>query len=438
MDQDLVNDITRNIRSLFSVTLPYFSFPQYYDSSTLGYLLIQASNLSQYLIVFVLCALVLFHLYIKLRYPFWDLHPVKHSYTNFISWWYWNKPPFQEYNGIIPVIKYYDPLNVITRRYSDVTTEEMKTIVDFLQCNLLQTDTVFSMITIEPLQTYLTSHVQESVISWILSPPSIQGVILSRPYTISIRSSSSVYEYDSMLLDYICINKQPSPPQKIIFTLLESHFINQSHIHPDRNISLFKNKADSKSISGISPLTTYTNHIFDVYEIAPRKYVPLPDHFICNELTPLTWSMFLEEQSLDFLSYPNLFRFMESDEYFCYCFQEREQPHAYYFFRKNYVSFESFGGEHTLELLGSYSVNRNTTDDGTNNLFYLGFIHCIRNILKKKAFQVILIPTLSDNESLLLQIEQYTKSSFQENFSYFLYNLIVYDAPRRGRQCMFL
>ena len=400
-------------------------------------------EISNYFLVILIVIFILIYLSIKIKYPFWNLHPVKHSYLSFISWFNC-KAPRIVYEYEIPVIKYYNPINVITKQYSKLNDQEIHKVIDFIQCNLLESELLFTTKNREVIEHYVSCDLKESVFSWYIFENNLTGVIFSRPITIVFVSTFTLKQvHEAMFLDTICIASSRNitkPRTKDLYALLESHFINQSHIHTDRSISLFRNRYNSKTCAGICPVVTYKSFVYEVRELLSLQNTPrLPPHFVCESLSPLTWSMFLEQNPFSFCCYPNIIQLIDRDEYFAYCLKRGNAIYAYYFFNKNYTVFEQIGwtnGGKTLEFLGSYNANK--TNKELNHLFYLGFKYCLRDILQSFAFSTLIVNNLSHNDGVLFEINKYSKSIAYETMSYFQYNCIWHEAPLDSVKCFII
>jgi hypothetical protein len=393
-------------------------------------LLVKASyHISNYSLAFLVVIIILWYLSIKIKYPFWNLHPVKHSYDYLNAFINRNKPPNIVYEFGVPVIKYYDPLRVKTVKYSNLDEGSIKQMVDFIQCNSIASEHVWMTTDANTLQKYVSSNPEESIVSlYKVDDDTLHGLIFARSYTINMNKKVM----PCMLLDNICLKRDISDKKRILYHLLESHFVNQAKLRPETVVSLFKNDAKSPSCAGVCPVVKYKTLVYDLYEIAPKQYMPLPDHFLCEELKPLTWETFLDVCPFVLVGVPNLMLLQEAGEYFSFCLRRGEEIYGFYFFRDAHTKYEAFGGGDTLEFLGSL---RNSESD---ELFYLGFVHAIRNILKSRAFSTLFVNCLSHNERLLLQIEKHTKSYLNGEFAYFLYNCVWHETPVDSSKCFML
>ena len=101
--------------------------------------------------------------YIKIRYPFWNIQPVYHTYD---YWRSWSRTPFVVYPYRPVKTKFCDVKNVKTVAYADCTPEQKKVALDLIQCYYLPTDRVLYSLGENDLDAIFTGGEKQAFVSY--------------------------------------------------------------------------------------------------------------------------------------------------------------------------------------------------------------------------------------------------------------------------------
>ena len=221
-----------------------------------------------YLIMFIILCIILFFMYIRLKYCFWSLQPVFHFYDFY--YWFVNV-------GIIrydlPVKNRYTNFKDIqTLVFEDISKSFLKQFVLLIQLNYLRNnDNTFTPQT-KNILPYFKGHNNPSFFSFYFIPnllidnqnntihdKKLIGVITTRPLHVKIKANKKG-KFDVYYVDYLCVNKQ-NRKQNIAPQIIQTHEYIQSHTNKKISVSLFKREEE---LTGIIPLTIYKTYCYNM------------------------------------------------------------------------------------------------------------------------------------------------------------------------------
>ena len=87
-------------------------------------------NMFQYICYTLICTCILLWMIIKVKYPFWNIQPVIHSYD------YWRclyREPFTIYKYVPIKTKFCDFDQIFTFSYYDFSDQQKKYLINLLQ-----------------------------------------------------------------------------------------------------------------------------------------------------------------------------------------------------------------------------------------------------------------------------------------------------------------
>ena len=391
---------------------------------------------SPYLIF--ICSILLIFFYIKLRYPFWNVQPVFHTYD---FWRYYKKIPFTIQKGPPLKTKFYKSENVRTLEFSEITQEEKNTCLNLLQCYYIPSERVLYTITQKqwnacmvgldrtPIVSFYHENryildknptTDETAVSTIQVPIAL---CCSRPITIYYQGGQ--HKNDAFFWDFICTHRAHIK-YKISRNLLQTHEYNQRIKHPDVLISLFKK--ETNMCEGIVPLTQYTSYTYYLRNISINK---LPPHFVVLHIFKENLDILFDflknirEQSnvFEFISIvhiSNLISMIHNHVLYVYCLKQGEHVHGMYFIKDAFTNYEDIENGNMLQLIASIN---NSSSIG---LFTNGLKHALKDIMKnkQKRFQMIMIENISHNESILSEWNRSFSPVFENPTAYYLYNMV--------------
>lgn len=411
------------------------------------------------ILMFLIILLLMTAAYIKIRHPFWNIQPVFHTYD---YWRYLYTTPFIIRRDLIPMKhKFCDKVQVHTFPYLETTAIQRTQCIDLLRCYYIGSDRVLYTIT-EPILTgFMTGHSEPTYISFYKEKQYVientaesviipVGCIASRPLKLCFLENTVIMNYKQIpayYLDFICSHRDYKK-KNISRNLIQTHEYNQRIANPNIQVSIFKKETDL--CEGIVPLTKYRTYLFYLQNLKMRK---LPAHTHVNRILSKNINAlvdFLNGLTVDGrnASNPALFQFcgfsdigmltnlINQNQLYVYCLKMGGTICAYYFLKNANTQYEDLSGVNdcdTLQFAASFSNTR------SDDVFYLGFLHVLKDILKtKKTFKMLLFEDISHNSKILVKWLYQNKIIMENDSAYYLYNMVVPRAPLSQSSCFFL
>ena len=384
-----------------------------------------------YLLGFIIVIIVIFFLYIRLKYKFWALQPVFHFYD--VYYWFINvgviRKELPEKN------KYVNLKNITTKVFEDIDELTKKQIVSLIRLNYLRNgENVFNPKK-ENIDSYFIGHNAKTFWSYfsekeilidnktgkIIEEKKIIGVMTSRPLHVKINKGSS---FDVYYVDYLCVNKDWRK-KNIAPQLIQTHEYNQSYNNKNICVSLFKREEE---LTGIIPLTIYKTYCFSLKnnlirneELDVRIKLLTGDKLNIYYLYNFINEMIKNEmkKKMDIIIYPeisNIVELIESKNLFIKMLVIDGNIEAVYIFRKTCTYIEN--EKEILSCIGS--INGNIL---TNEEFIKGFKMSLWSIIKdNKNFKYVTIEDISDNGCVINNICIKMYPIAISPMAYFFYN----------------
>ena len=375
--------------------------------------------------------IVIFFLYIRLKYKFWALQPVFHFYD--VYYWFINvgviRKELPEKN------KYVNLKNITTKVFEDIDELTKKQIVSLIRLNYLRNgENVFNPKK-ENIDSYFIGHNAKTFWSYfsekeilidnktgkIIEENKIIGVMTSRPLHVKINKGSS---FDVYYVDYLCVNKDWRK-KNIAPQLIQTHEYNQSYNNKNICVSLFKREEE---LTGIIPLTIYKTYCFSLKnnlirneELDVRIKLLTGDKLNIYYLYNFINEMIKNEmkKKMDIIIYPeisNIVELIESKNLFIKMLVIDGNIEAVYIFRKTCTYIEN--EKEILSCIGS--INGNIL---TNEEFIKGFKMSLWSIIKdNKNFKYVTIEDISDNACIINNICIKMYPIAISPMAYFFYN----------------
>ena len=375
--------------------------------------------------------IVIFFLYIRLKYKFWALQPVFHFYD--VYYWFINvgviRKELPEKN------KYVNLKNITTKVFEDIDELTKKQIVSLIRLNYLRNgENVFNPKK-ENIDSYFIGHNAKTFWSYfsekeilidnktgkIIEEKKIIGVMTSRPLHVKINKGSS---FDVYYVDYLCVNKDWRK-KNIAPQLIQTHEYNQSYNNKNICVSLFKREEE---LTGIIPLTIYKTYCFSLKnnlirneELDVRIKLLTGDKLNIYYLYNFINEMIKNEmkKKMDIIIYPeisNIVELIESKNLFIKMLVIDGNIEAVYIFRKTCTYIEN--EKEILSCIGS--INGNIL---TNEEFIKGFKMSLWSIIKdNKNFKYVTIEDISDNRCIINNICIKMYPIAISPMAYFFYN----------------
>lgn len=379
--------------------------------------------------------------YIKLKYPFWNIQPVFHTYD---FWRYYYSTPFI-IRDFPMTTKFYDPVRIKTLDYLE-TSHELKTqIIDLLRCKYIATDRLLYTINESILDAFIKGNSETSLVSYSKCEldDKLNGFMCSRSIHLYFLENKSMnnkpIKWTAYYWDIICSDASTINTKNQDYTLsrrlIQTHEYNQRQNNPEVKVSLFKKEIHL--CDGVVPLIKYKTYS---YELRPIKLVKLPHHTHVHQIVKTNIHVLLDfleglakqtpptanlPSQFEFLGLSNvgvLFNWIVTNQLYCFCLQHRKHILGYYFFKNANIQYEDMtsasSDSDTLHFIASYN-NSNSTD-----LFILGYMHSVKAILKqKKTFKMILFDDIAHNGLILPSWNSVNLKLVETEGAYYLYNM---------------
>ena len=400
--------------------------------------------------LFLLFSVLFVFAYIKIKYPFWNIQPVLHSYD---FWRPWFNTSFVIYPYRPVKTKFCDFENVKTVAYVDCTPAQKRCALDLIQCYHLRGD-----------DDRVVHNVTEKVLDATLSGPSLMsffmsdeihvaggelvarkctGVIASRFVKMFVLNNKrTVYEETPLYyFDYLAVNRNKKDVIGINRKLLQTHEYNQ-RIQVQRVLcSLVKTNNDL--FLGVVPLTTFNTFYYGVENIDfPR--LPANTHIqrihktnmdlLTEFIHTMTQTDARPFDACIFADFGSLVALIEANLLYVYCLRRGSDVYGYYFFKEANREYET-AGNNSIHLIACFM---NTAND---RFFYLGFVHCIYQLLrsaKERRYRVLIVDTTGHNGYILKHWNTIYKPFEQTRNAYYLFNLVLPGSPISAKNILFL
>ena len=398
---------------------------------------------------------VLFFIFIRIKYRFWAVQPVYHFYD--VYYWFFN----------IGIIRHELPEKNRYTNFKDIETitsekvlgddsimkAKLTNFMDLIQLNYLKNDDNTFLPEKENIIPYFEGHNSPSFFSFFWEPDvlidvktnttidtkMLVGAITSRPLTVTIYKTNNPepVKFDTFYVDYLCV-KKGFRKKNIAPQLIQTHEYNQCHMNKNICVSLFKREGE---LTGIIPLTVYQTYVFDM-----KNWVKPPEqlhskttllvgdsqniYYVYNFINELTNSKTQSRHcKWDITIIPemtNLVSLVKSKNMYIYMLLTDMEIEAVYIFKKTCTNIEK--GKGLLSLIASInSINLSLTK------FIQGFKNVLWEILLNNPnYHYLAIEDVSDNKYIIDNIKVKTHPTFESPTAYFFYNYArsPFDANR--------
>ena len=227
---------------------------------------------------------------IKLKYPFWNIQPVFHSY-DYWRYFYWTPFVIQKYKPLRT--KFCDFEQIKTIPYLECSQTQQNNLENLIQCYYYHTDKILHVINKKDIHNYLSGQNEPSYVSFytesLFSNNSdfiidLSAIILNQ-YPIACITSrytklfyknpkkNEYIEQSGYFIDFISVHREHDI-KKISRKLLQTHEYNQRIKNPSVNVSIIKK--ENVLFDGIIPLVEYET---TTYYLRNIRYPRLPPHF---------------------------------------------------------------------------------------------------------------------------------------------------------------
>ena len=388
---------------------------------------------------------VLFFIFIRIKYRFWAVQPVYHFYD--VYYWFFN----------IGIIRHELPEKNRYTNFKDIETittnkllnddsimkDKLTNFMDLIQLNYLRNDDNTFLPEKENIIPYFEGHNSPSFFSFFWEPDvlidvktnttiytkMLVGAITSRPLTVTIYKTNNpdVVKFDTLYVDYLCV-KKGFRKKNIAPQLIQTHEYNQCHTNKNICVSLFKREGE---LTGIIPLTVYQTYVFDMKNwVKPPKQLHSKTtllvgdsqnmYYLYNFINELTnskpqgnhckWDITIIPEMT------NLVSLVKSKNMYIYMLLTDMEIEAVYIFKKTCTNIEK--AKEMLVLIASIK-----TINITLTKFIQGFKNALWEILLNNPnYHYLAIEDVSDNKYIIDNIKVKTHPTFESPTAYFFYN----------------
>jgi len=207
-----------------------------------------------YIISFIITALLLFKLYLKIAHPFWHIQPVYHFYDLHYIFY----PPSIIDKKLPYTNKYVNAIDIQTINVEDITKEQLIIVSNFLKEHYLNSGGVEYLPEMNHIFTpFIHSNDPSFISTYKNGIEDIKGIISARPLNIILKNNIKFKIY---YVDNLCVNSRYRK-QGIAQQLIQTIYYNLRY--RNRNISscLFKRE---DNLTAITPLVLYKSCLYEI------------------------------------------------------------------------------------------------------------------------------------------------------------------------------
>ncbi len=396
--------------------------------------------------VIILC-IILFFVYIRLKYKFWALQPVFHFYD--LYYWVINvgiiRKELPEKN------RYVNLKKITTKTFEDIDERRLKQLVLLIRLNYLRNGENKYAPKKENIVPYFAGHNAKTYWSYFTEPDLlidnktgktieetlIVAVITSRPLHVKINNKRKDAIFDVYYVDYLCVNKGWRK-KNIAPQMIQTHEYNQSHNNRKICVSLFKREEE---LTGIIPLTVYKTYCFNMANWRQPEQLDARITLLSGDKQNIYYLYTLINEPIintmnnkwDITIYPeisNLMELVSTKNLFVKMLVIDGNIEAAYIFRKTCTFIEK-----DKEIISCIaSINGPTL---SRDKFIKGFKMALWSIIKENQnFGYLVIEDISDNTCIINNICVKTHPLVVSPSAYFFYNFAY--SPFKSERCLII
>jgi hypothetical protein len=362
-----------------------------------------------YVVAFILFAVFVSTIYIRIKYPFWSFMDANHSYD-----WFLRRPgkpisikPCRNKYVVRAQVKtagQEDPSSVAELSSVASLLSVAEFSAQLLQRHLIPSDKILYECEAKHIEARMTGHDAHASLYYDFDYPLItkpSGTILSYPVHI-MESAESTKSSTKFLANYI--SHVAAAEDATIQKLIATHIYN---VH-DKNpyCPAFLLKKDVGRCAGLRPITTFSTNLYFI-EKAPK--IPSPPTTLV-QIYKDNWHQVVEAIAslkgfVVALDIGAIQARVKAGILFVYALMYRGTTIAMYFIEDAHMLYEHVAdhGGKTLRLLATISL---TTDEKTHpttssgdSFLYLGFLEALAKIIKQNAdYKMLLVDGLGSNQ----------------------------------------
>lgn len=398
-----------------------------------------------YILSFIVFIILLYFAIIKIKYPFWNRQPVYHTYDIIRSLY---KTPFIVNENTPQKTKYYTPKLVVSDDYLTCSRKLKEDFINIVQCYYLNTDRILYTLRETDMDSILNGTSEISIIS-VYYEEKIENTIDSSGNVIKksfypsavacsrylnfwyVKNNQTNYtEMPIYLIDFICADRSKNKTE-LYRKIFQTHEYNQRIKNKNVLCSLIKKEIEL--FRGVKPFVKYDTY---TYKLRNTKVHRLEKHYECVHITSENINLFVDffynnkdfcskttiYKNMIFPSIGNIQEMIKNNIIFIYCIKKGHNVYGYYFFKDSKMHYEDLESD-TIQLTAS--VMNCTSSD----IFFRGFLHCLKDILKKQKYNLMLFENIGHNTIIHHQWCQLYVPIFTNDTAYYLFNMIYPGSP---------
>ena len=400
-----------------------------------------------YILGFIILCIILFFVYIRLKYKFWALQPVFHFYD--LYYWVINvgiiRKELPEKN------RYVNLKKITTKTFEDIDERRLKQLVLLIRLNYLRNGENKYAPKRENIVPYFVGHNAKTYWSYFTEPDLlidnktgktieetlIVAVMTSRPLHVKINNKRKDAIFDVYYVDYLCVNKGWRK-KNIAPQMIQTHEYNQSHNNRKICVSLFKREEE---LTGIIPLTVYKTYCFNMANWGQPEQLDARITLLSGDKQNIYYLYTLINEPIintmnnkwDITIYPEISNLMElvaTKNLFVKMLVIDGNIEAAYIFRKTCTFIEK-----DKEIISCIaSINGPTL---SRDKFIKGFKMALWSIIKEhRNFGYLVIEDISDNTCIINNICVKTHPLVVSPSAYFFYNFAY--SPFKSERCLII
>ena len=400
-----------------------------------------------YILGFIILCIILFFVYIRLKYKFWALQPVFHFYD--LYYWVINvgiiRKELPEKN------RYVNLKKITTKTFEGIDERSLKQLVLLIRLNYLRNGENKYAPKKENIVPYFVGHNVKTYWSYFTEPDLLIdnktgktieetiniSVITSRPLHVNINNGRKDAIFDVYYVDYLCVNKGWRK-KNIAPQMIQTHEYNQSHNNRKICVSLFKREEE---LTGIIPLTVYKTYCFNMANWGQPEQLDARITLLSGDKQNIYYLYTLINEPIintmnnkwDITIYPEISNLMElvaTKNLFVKMLVIDGNIEAAYIFRKTCTFIEK-----DKEIISCIaSINGPTL---SRDKFIKGFKMALWSIIKENQnFGYLVIEDISDNTCIINNICVKTHPLVVSPSAYFFYNFAY--SPFKSERCLII
>jgi hypothetical protein len=337
--------------------------------------------------------------YIRIRHPFWSLQPVFHTYD---FWRYWVMQPYVIESSLGRHPNKCLKLDLVqTKEFLDASDEERAAVLDLIQCKYMSSEQMTYMILNKDLHIQCTHTISAPGLVSLLKGGGgggVDGCMISYP----VRFCHRGHPMQTLFYwEYIVVRQELDAR-----ILIQTHEYNQRRKHPDIPASLIRK--DVNLSEGIVPVVQFQVSKFELTKsvgkppLAPACTVTRIRTETMHVIMDFLYDMTTRGGGMNlyvFPEMPGLQARIESNQWFVYTMQMRDELLAVYAFKDSKIMYEGTSETATSEIELAASQMLRETDD---KALFAGFLHALHDLMSTRPeLGFITIPHMSHNQKIV-------------------------------------